>query len=103
VNFFFQIFVGYPGSTANLGYACENLGILGPLVWEDIKHAQTVHKGLAKLLYRICLTNTAHSVLLAGGDAVMPHAQRPGDSQKGLVRPRMCQHEQDVIQLQRHR
>jgi hypothetical protein len=26
VKFFFQIFVGYPGSTANLGYACEKLG-----------------------------------------------------------------------------
>jgi hypothetical protein len=49
---FFQIFVDYPGFTANLGYACENFGSLGPLVWEEIENAQTVHKGLAKLLYR---------------------------------------------------
>jgi hypothetical protein len=26
----------------------------GPLVWEEIENAQTVHKGLAKLLYRLC-------------------------------------------------
>jgi hypothetical protein len=24
---FFSIFFGYPGFTANLGYACENLGV----------------------------------------------------------------------------
>jgi hypothetical protein len=47
------VHVGYPGSTDNLGYACENLGSLGPLVWEEIENAQTVHKGLAKLLYRL--------------------------------------------------
>jgi hypothetical protein len=29
---FFQFFFGYRGSTANLGYACKNLGGLGPLV-----------------------------------------------------------------------
>jgi hypothetical protein len=34
-EFFFQIFVGYLGSTANLGYVCENFGSLGPLVWEE--------------------------------------------------------------------
>jgi hypothetical protein len=51
-NFFFKHFFGYSGSTANLGYACKNLGGLGPLVWEEIEFAQTVHKGLAKLLYR---------------------------------------------------
>jgi hypothetical protein len=31
-----QSFFGYRGSTANLGYACKNLGCLGPLVWEEI-------------------------------------------------------------------
>jgi hypothetical protein len=36
-----------------LEYACENLGGLGPLVWEKIENEQTVHKGLAKLLYRL--------------------------------------------------
>jgi hypothetical protein len=44
VKFFFLIFFGYPGSTANLGYACEHLGGLGTLVWEEIENAQTVHK-----------------------------------------------------------
>jgi hypothetical protein len=29
------------------------LGGLGPLVWEEIENEQTVHKGLAKLLYRL--------------------------------------------------
>jgi hypothetical protein len=48
----FQFFFGYHGSTSNLEYACENLGGLGPLVWEEIENEQTVHKGLAKLLYR---------------------------------------------------
>jgi hypothetical protein len=35
-------------------YACENYfwGGLGPLVWKEIETAQTVHKCLAKLLYR---------------------------------------------------
>jgi hypothetical protein len=28
------------------------LGGLGPLVWEEIENVQTVHRGLAKLLYR---------------------------------------------------
>jgi hypothetical protein len=51
-EFFFQIFFGYHGSTSNLEHACENLGGLGPLVWEEIESVQTVHKGLAKLLYR---------------------------------------------------
>jgi hypothetical protein len=50
--FFFQTFLGYHGSTSNLEHACENLGGLGPLVWEEIENEQTVHKGLAKLLYR---------------------------------------------------
>jgi hypothetical protein len=37
-----------------LEHACENLGgRLGPLVWEEIENEQTVHKGLAKLLYRL--------------------------------------------------
>jgi hypothetical protein len=31
-KFFFQIFLGYCGSTANLGSACKNVGGLGPLV-----------------------------------------------------------------------
>jgi hypothetical protein len=36
------IFFVYRGFTANLGYACENLGGLGPLVGEEIDPAQTV-------------------------------------------------------------
>jgi hypothetical protein len=47
----FLIFFGYHGSTFNLEDACENLGGLGPLVWEEIENEQTVHRGLAKLLY----------------------------------------------------
>jgi hypothetical protein len=50
-EFFFQIFFGYHGFTSNLEHACENLGGLGPRVWEEIENEQTVHKGLAKLLY----------------------------------------------------
>jgi hypothetical protein len=50
--FFFHIFFGYHGSTSNLEHACKNLGGLDPLVWEEIENEQTVHKGLAKLLYR---------------------------------------------------
>jgi hypothetical protein len=57
VKFFFQIFFGYHGSTSNLEHACENLGGLGPLVWEEIENEQTVHKGLAKLLYRFDTLN----------------------------------------------
>jgi hypothetical protein len=49
---FFRIFFGYCGSMSTLEHACENLGGLGPLVWEEIENGQTVHKGLAKLLYR---------------------------------------------------
>jgi hypothetical protein len=37
----------------NGGSACEKLGGLGTLVKEEIENAQTVHKGLAKLLYRL--------------------------------------------------
>jgi hypothetical protein len=33
---------GYRGSAANLGYACENLGGQGPLVWEEKEYKQTV-------------------------------------------------------------
>jgi hypothetical protein len=47
--FFFQIFLGYHGSTSNLEHACENLGGLGPLVWEEIENAQTVHKPKLKI------------------------------------------------------
>jgi hypothetical protein len=56
MKFLFLIFFGYHGSTSNLEHACENacenLGGLGPLVWEEIENVQTVHRGLAKLLYR---------------------------------------------------
>jgi hypothetical protein len=49
-----------------LEYACENLGGLGPLVWEEIENEQTVHRGLAKLLYRltnnIVCVQTFHSL-----------------------------------------
>jgi hypothetical protein len=41
-NFREIFFFGYRGFTANLGYACKNLGGLGPLVWEEIDPAQTV-------------------------------------------------------------
>jgi hypothetical protein len=44
---FFNFF-GYHGSTSNLDHDCENLGGLGPLVWEEIENGQTVHKGLAR-------------------------------------------------------
>jgi hypothetical protein len=55
VKIFFQLFFPYHGSTSNLEHACENLGELGPLVWEEIENVQTVHRGLAKLLYRYLL------------------------------------------------
>jgi hypothetical protein len=44
VNFFFFFFFGYHGFTSNLEHACENLGGLGPLVWEEIENEQTGHK-----------------------------------------------------------
>jgi Kef-type K+ transport system membrane component KefB len=53
VKFFFKIFFGYHGSTSNLEHGCEHFWGLGPLVWEEIENEQTVHKGLAKLLYRL--------------------------------------------------
>jgi hypothetical protein len=49
---FLNFFLCLRPSTSNLESACKNLGGLGPLVWEEIDTAQTVHKGLAKLLYR---------------------------------------------------
>jgi hypothetical protein len=49
VTFFVHIFFGYHGSTSNLEHASENLGGLGPLVWEEIENKQTVHKGLATM------------------------------------------------------
>jgi hypothetical protein len=52
VNFFFQFFLGYHGSTSNLEHACENLVGLGPLVWEEIENEQTVHKPKLKFIYR---------------------------------------------------
>jgi hypothetical protein len=36
--------LGSHGSTSNLEHACEKLGGLGPLVWEEIENVQTVHK-----------------------------------------------------------
>jgi hypothetical protein len=60
----FSNFFGYHGSTFNLEYACENLGGLGQLVWEKIENVQTVHKGLAKLLYRLsCPLPDSHELL----------------------------------------
>jgi hypothetical protein len=50
--------IGYRGFTANLGYACENLGGLGPLVWEEIDPAQTVHKPKLKFIYRFVRSTT---------------------------------------------
>jgi hypothetical protein len=41
-EFFLNFLLGYRGSVANLGYACKNLGGLGPLIWEEIDPAQTV-------------------------------------------------------------
>jgi hypothetical protein len=38
----------------------QKLGVLAPLVWEEIKNGQTVHKGLAKILYRDCLCTSTH-------------------------------------------
>jgi hypothetical protein len=31
------------------------MGGVGPLDWEEWGHAQTVNKGLVKLLYRLCI------------------------------------------------
>jgi hypothetical protein len=50
---FREFFFGYLYSAATLGYACKNLGGLGPLVWAKKGSAPTVVKGLAKLLYRL--------------------------------------------------
>jgi hypothetical protein len=44
VNYFFKFFWAI--------VVPRNLGGLGPLVWEEIENGHTVHKGLAKLLYR---------------------------------------------------
>jgi hypothetical protein len=53
---FFNFFFGYHGFTSDLEYVIEKFGGgLGPLVWEEIENEQTVHKGLAKLLYRFVL------------------------------------------------
>jgi hypothetical protein len=41
------------GSTSNLEHACEILGGLGPLVWEEIENVQTVHKPKLKFIYRL--------------------------------------------------
>jgi hypothetical protein len=54
MKFFFQIFLSYYGSTSNLEHACENLGGLGPLVWEEIENAETV----LKFIYRSLKLNT---------------------------------------------
>jgi hypothetical protein len=51
-EFFFQFFFGYHGFTSNLEQACEYLGGLGPLVWEEIENGQTVHKPKLKFKYR---------------------------------------------------
>jgi hypothetical protein len=53
--FFLNIF-GYRGCTANLGYACKNLGCLRPLVWQEIETAQTVVIQKLKFIYRLCGT-----------------------------------------------
>jgi hypothetical protein len=46
--------LGYNGSTSNLEHACENLGGLGPPVWEEMgENAQTVHKPKLKFIYRL--------------------------------------------------
>jgi hypothetical protein len=58
-NFFFQIFLGYHGSTSNLEHACEHLGGLGPLVWEEIENVQTVHKPKLKFIYRLFQLSTS--------------------------------------------
>jgi hypothetical protein len=47
---FFIFFFGYQCSESNLETACKQLGGLCPLVWEEIVNAQTVLKGLDKLL-----------------------------------------------------
>jgi hypothetical protein len=44
----------------NRGSACEKLGGLCLLVWEEIENAQTVVKGLAKLLYRLQKYKMSH-------------------------------------------
>jgi hypothetical protein len=47
----FEFFFGYQRSTSYLGYACDNLGDLGPLVWEEIENAQTVVNPKLKFIY----------------------------------------------------
>jgi hypothetical protein len=71
-EFFFQIFFGYHGSTSNLEHACENLGGLGPLVWEEIENEQTVHKGLTKLLYRLADSSATLRVFTEKNPQIFP-------------------------------
>jgi hypothetical protein len=42
----------------------RKFGGLGPLVWEEIENEQTVHKGLAKLLYRLLPSNTTNDAAM---------------------------------------
>jgi hypothetical protein len=71
-NFCFQIFLGYHGSTSNLEHACKNLGGLGPLVWEEIENAQTVHKPKLKFMYRVLAYRLWNFPVPSGGSNPRP-------------------------------
>jgi hypothetical protein len=50
--FFFKFYLAITVPHQIWSMPAKIWGGLGPLVWEEIENEQTVHKGLAKLLYR---------------------------------------------------
>jgi hypothetical protein len=50
--------------------ACEHLGGLGPLVWEEIENAQTVHKPKLKFIYRY-IDNNQPKIQDIGGATIV--------------------------------
>jgi hypothetical protein len=50
---FFSNFFWLSRFHIQFGACLRKFGGLGPLVWEEIENVQTVHRGLAKLLYRL--------------------------------------------------
>jgi hypothetical protein len=47
-----------------LEHACENLGGLGPLVWEEIENGQTVHKPKLKFINTHALADGINGAIL---------------------------------------
>jgi hypothetical protein len=84
VKFFFPNFLGYHGSTSNLEHACENLGGLGPLVWEEIENAQTVHKPKLKFIYR-CVRKNKNNAKLRPAQYVSTNAGKKSSQGHKLV------------------